>query len=62
MRTNSIVDEDILLAIIAQDQQQTRDNCFRVEKLPTSQPLYNSVEAVRHFFPADSYLKHRVID
>jgi len=54
------IDIDILLAIIAQDKQIAGDNCSRMEKLRTSKPLYNSVDAVRHFFPPDSYLKHSV--
>ncbi|CAF1116750.1 unnamed protein product [Rotaria sordida] len=50
---------DILLAIINQNQHQTRDNCSRVERLQTSEPLYNSVN-VQNYFPSDSYLKQLV--
>ncbi|CAF1155641.1 unnamed protein product [Rotaria sordida] len=51
---------DILLAIINQNQHQTRDNCSRVERLQTSEPLYNSVNVVQNYFPSDSYLKQLV--
>jgi hypothetical protein len=50
--------KNILLAIIAQDQQQARDNCSRVATLRTSEPIYDSIDAVQNFFPPDSYLKH----
>jgi hypothetical protein len=52
------IDNDILLTIIAQDQQQAKDNCFRVETLRTSKPLYHSVDALRNFFPPDSYVRY----
>ncbi|CAF1060378.1 unnamed protein product [Rotaria sordida] len=51
---------DILLPIINQNQHQTRDNCSRVERLQTSEPLYNSVNVVQNYFPSDSYLKQLV--
>ncbi|CAF2390754.1 unnamed protein product [Rotaria sp. Silwood2] len=49
---------DALFAIIAQDQHQTRDNCSRVERLRTSKPLYNSINAIQNYFPPDSYIQH----
>ncbi|CAF1415693.1 unnamed protein product [Rotaria sp. Silwood1] len=49
---------DILLAIIAQNQHQTIDNCSRVEQLRTSEPLYDSLNVLRNYFPPDSYVKH----
>jgi len=52
------IDNDILLAIIDQDQHQTRDNCSRVERLLTSKPLYNSLNPIRNYFPPDSYVQH----
>jgi hypothetical protein len=52
------IHKDILLAIIAQDQQQARDNCSRVAALRTSEPIYDSIDAVQNFFPPGSYLKH----
>ncbi|CAF1056031.1 unnamed protein product [Rotaria sordida] len=52
------IHKDILLAIIAQDQQQARDNCSRVETLRTSEPIYDSVYALLNFFQPGSYLKH----
>jgi hypothetical protein len=52
------IDNDILLAIIDQDQHQTRDNCSRVERLLTSKPLYNSLNIIQNYFPPDSYEQH----
>ena len=52
------IDNDILLTIIAQNQQQARDNCSRVGTLLTSEPFYESIDALRNFFPPDSYVKH----
>ncbi|CAF2390737.1 unnamed protein product [Rotaria sp. Silwood2] len=52
------IDKDILLAIIAQDQRQTKDNCSRVERLRTSEPLYDSLNAIRNYFPSNSYVQH----
>jgi hypothetical protein len=45
------IHKDILLAIIAQDQQQARDNCSKVENLLTSKKCYDSVDVLRNFFP-----------
>ncbi|CAF2463930.1 unnamed protein product [Rotaria sp. Silwood2] len=45
------IDKDILLAIIAQDQQQARDNCSKVERVVTSEKFDDSLDAVRNFFP-----------
>ncbi|CAF1300487.1 unnamed protein product [Rotaria magnacalcarata] len=52
------IDNDILLTIIAQDQRQAKDNCSRVETLRTSNPFYHSLDALRSFFPPNSYVKH----
>jgi hypothetical protein len=52
------IDNDILLAIIDQDQHQTRDNCSRVERLLTSKPLYNSLNIIQNYFPPNSYEQH----
>ncbi|CAF0810250.1 unnamed protein product [Rotaria sordida] len=45
------IHEDILLAIITQDQQQARNNCSKVEHLVTLETLDDSIDAVRNFFP-----------
>ncbi|CAF4061155.1 unnamed protein product [Rotaria sordida] len=50
-----VIDKDILLTIIAQDQQQARDNCSKVENLLTSETYCDSVDAVRKFFPLVSH-------
>jgi hypothetical protein len=52
------IDNDILLEIIAQDQQQAKDNCSRVETLRTWAPFYHSVDVLGNFFPPYSYVKH----
>ncbi|CAF0832052.1 unnamed protein product [Rotaria sp. Silwood1] len=52
------INKDILLAIIAQDQHQTKDNCSRVERLRTSKPLSDSLNAIRNYFPSNSYVQH----
>ncbi|CAF4399062.1 unnamed protein product [Rotaria socialis] len=43
------IDNDILLKIITQDQQQTKDNCSRVETLRTWKPLYHSADVLQDF-------------
>ncbi|CAF2222920.1 unnamed protein product [Rotaria magnacalcarata] len=52
------IDSTILLKIIAQDQQQAKDNCSRVGTLLTSHPFYHSIDTLRNFFPQDSYVQH----
>ncbi|CAF1371745.1 unnamed protein product [Rotaria sordida] len=52
------INKDILLAIIAQDQHQTRDNFSRVERLQTSKPLYDSLNVIRNYFPSNPYVQH----
>jgi hypothetical protein len=52
------IDNDILLSMIAQDQHQTRDNCSRVERLLTSEPLSDSLNIIQNYFPPDSYEQH----
>jgi hypothetical protein len=52
------IDNDILLAVIDQDQHQTRDKCSRVERLLTSKPFYNSLNIIQNYFPPDSYEQH----
>ncbi len=49
------IQKNILLAIIAQDQQQARDNCSQVENLLTSEKYDDSIDAVRNFFPLVSH-------
>jgi hypothetical protein len=51
------IDNDILLAIIAQDQQQARDNCSRVERLRTVKPANDSVDVFLKFFSPDVYVE-----
>jgi len=51
------IHKDILLTIIAQDQQQARDNCSKVENLLTSKKAYNSIDAILNFFPLVRPLK-----
>ncbi|CAF1352895.1 unnamed protein product [Rotaria sordida] len=53
-----VINKDILLAIIAQDQHQTRDNFSRVERLQTSKPLYDSLNVIRNYFPSNPYVQH----
>jgi len=45
------IDNDMLLAIITQDQQQAKENCSRVETLRTPEQFNDSIDAVRNFFP-----------
>ncbi|CAF1686998.1 unnamed protein product [Rotaria magnacalcarata] len=52
------INNNILLKIIAQDQQQAKDNCSRVGALRTSDPFYHSIDTLRNFFPPDSYVQH----
>ena len=52
------IDKDILLTIIAQNQQQAKDNCSLVHRLITSKPSYESIDAIRNFFPSGYYVKH----
>ncbi|CAF2731684.1 unnamed protein product [Rotaria sp. Silwood2] len=52
------INNNILLKIIAQDQQQTKDNCSRVGTLRTSDPFNHSIDTLRNFFPPDSYVQH----
>ncbi len=50
-----VIHKGILLTIVAQDQQQARDNCSKVENLLTSEIFYDSVDAVRNFSPLVSH-------
>ncbi|CAF3704826.1 unnamed protein product [Rotaria socialis] len=52
------IDSNILLKIIAQDQQQAKGNCSRIGTLLTSHPFYHSIDTLRNFFPRDSYVQH----
>ncbi|CAF3562076.1 unnamed protein product [Rotaria socialis] len=52
------IDSNILLKIIAQDQQQAKGNCSRIGTLLTSHPFYHSIDTLRNFFPRDSYVPH----
>jgi hypothetical protein len=52
------IDNDMLLAIIAQHQQQARDNCSRVEMLRTPEPFNDAIDADRNFFPLVFNLKY----
>jgi hypothetical protein len=52
------INNDILLTIIAQNQQQAKDNCSKVEALRTSDPFNHSVHVLQNLFPPYSYVKH----
>jgi hypothetical protein len=52
------IDNDMLLAIITQNQQQARDNCSRVEMLRTPKRFNDSIDVVRNFFPLAFNLKY----
>jgi hypothetical protein len=52
------INNNILLNIIAQDQQQAKDNCSRVGTLRTSDPFYHSIDTLTNFFPPDSFVQH----
>jgi hypothetical protein len=52
------IDKDILLTLIAQNRQQAKNNCFKVKRLLTSKPSYESIDAIRNFFPSGYYVKH----
>ncbi|CAF3662211.1 unnamed protein product [Rotaria sp. Silwood1] len=45
-----VINKDILLKIIAENDQQARENCSRVGTLLTSKPSYESIDAIRKFF------------
>jgi hypothetical protein len=51
-------DKEILFKIIAQNQQQARDNCSRVGIIRTSTPSYQSIDTIQNFFPRAYYMKH----
>jgi hypothetical protein len=53
------INKDVLLKIIAENDQQARENCSRVGTLLTSKPSYQSIDAIRNFFPLAHYVKHR---
>jgi hypothetical protein len=53
-----MIDKYILLTIIAQNQQQARENCARVRILKTTKPSYESIDTIRNFFPQAYYDKH----
>ena len=57
--TELVIDTDILLKIIAENNEQARKNCSRVGTLQTSKPLYQSIDAIRNFFPLAFYVRHR---
>ena len=52
------IDKNILFRIIAQNQEQARDNCSRVGTIRTSEPSYQSIDVIRNFFPLAYYMKH----
>ncbi|UJR17976.1 hypothetical protein I4U23_004876 [Adineta vaga] len=45
------IDNDILLTIIDQNQQRTRDNCSHVEVLRTLQSSFDVSKEIQNFFP-----------
>jgi hypothetical protein len=52
------INKDILFTIIAQNQQQARENCSRVRTIITSKPSYESIDIIQDFFPLAYYRKH----
>ncbi|CAF3503041.1 unnamed protein product [Rotaria sp. Silwood1] len=52
------IDKDILFTIIGQNQQRTSDNCSRLGIIHTSNPSYESIDAIQKFFPRAHYIKH----
>jgi hypothetical protein len=52
------INNNILLKIIAQDQQQAKDNCSRVRTLRTSDPFNHSIDTLTNFFPPNSFVQH----
>ena len=52
------INKDILLKIISQNQEQARINASRVGTLITSQSSYESIDAIRNFFPLAYYVNH----
>ena len=52
------IDKDILLTIIAQNHQQAKNNCSKVNRLLLSKPYYESKEVIRSFFPIGFFVKH----
>ena len=52
------IDNDILLAVVAQDQHQARDNCSRVERLLTSEPFNHPLNIIQNYFPPHVYERH----
>jgi hypothetical protein len=53
-----VIDNDMLSVIIAQNQQQARDNCSRVEMLRTPDEFVYLIDAVRNFFPLAFNLRY----
>ncbi len=56
--TELAMNKDILFTIIAQNQQQARENCSRVGRVQTSKPSYESIDIIQDFFPLAAYVKH----
>jgi hypothetical protein len=54
------IDEDILLEIIAQDHQQARDNCFKVESLRIAGSIRDVMNTIATFFPLFSHIKPQI--
>jgi len=52
------IDNDILLAIIDQNQQQAKDNCSKVKTLRTVRPANDSVHTFSKFLSPDAYVEH----
>ncbi|CAF2904111.1 unnamed protein product [Rotaria sp. Silwood2] len=49
---------DLLLAVIAEDNQQAKDNCSKIETLRTTESPHDSIDIIQNFFPLDSYVKY----
>jgi hypothetical protein len=54
------IDKDILLEIIAQDHQQARDNCFKVESLRIAGSIRDVMNTIATFFPLFSHIKPQI--
>lgn len=52
------IDNDILLAFVAQDEDQARENCSRVERLLTSEPFYHPLNIIKNYFQPHVYERH----
>ncbi|CAF3510885.1 unnamed protein product, partial [Rotaria sp. Silwood2] len=49
---------DLLLAMVAGDNQQARYNCSKVETLRTSELPSDPTDSIQNFFPLDSCFKY----